>query len=113
MKRLLAMALLVAACGGSASPTPTPTATRTFDLAAVKAAFTEECASDDLFCTQVDIDGLTANGTILNVPTTLAAEARDRATAICEQVALMDDLGFETVGVLNRDGGNAAACSVD
>ena len=53
------------------------------------------------------------------MPTTLNAEARDRAEAICNQfvVAHFDadarDLGYEFVGILDRDGGNLAACSVD
>ena len=93
-----------------------------FDLAAVQASFTEECESpivvDELFCEQVEIAGMQAEGSILTVPTTLNAEATDRAQAICEQLAAAHfdgdgaDLGYSTIGILDRDGGNAAACTV-
>jgi hypothetical protein len=62
---------------------------------------------------------MTADGTILKVPTGLNATATDRAQAICEFIATVhfdsatgDDLGYQTVGILDKNGGHAAACSV-
>jgi hypothetical protein len=117
----MVVAIAVTACSGGTTPkaTPEPPA---FDLGAVKANFTDECADpiivDDLFCEQVTIASMTAEGTILRVPTTLNAAARDRASVICQQLATAHfdgtgkDLGYDTIGVLDKDGGNAAACSV-
>jgi hypothetical protein len=127
---LLALVLAtVAGCSAeSAQPTATPTTRATpaspaFELATVKASFTDECKDpivvDDLFCEQVQISHMTAEGSILQVPTTLNAAATDRARAICDQVALAhfdgatgNDLGYHTVGILDMDGGNVAACTV-
>ena len=122
------IALALAACGTTevlGPGTGTDLASMepaTFDVAAVQASFTDECESpivvDELFCEQVEIAGMEADGSILTVPTTLNAEATDRAEAICEQLAVAhfdgdgEDLGYATIGVLDRDGGNAAACSV-
>lgn len=125
MIRALVVVALLAGCGGSATTdppdTPEPAA---FGIAAVKASFTEECEDpivlDELFCQQVDIDGMTAEGSTLIVPTLISAldGMRDRAQVICQQFAQVHfdgegvDLGYEFIGVRNRDGGNAAACSV-
>jgi len=120
---LLTLSVVLAACGGSA-PTPVPTLVApVFDVAAVKASFTEECKSpivvDDLFCEQVKIAGITGEGQILNVPTTLNAASTARAAVICKQLTFAHfdgagkDLGYRIVGVLNKDGGHAAACTVD
>jgi hypothetical protein len=121
MRRLmLALVVVLAACGG---PAPTAAPTPAFDLAAVKANFTDECKDpmvvDDLFCEQVKVARMTADGEILNVPTTLNAASRERAEAICRQLTFAHfgaegkDLGYRIVGVLDQDGGNAAACTVD
>ena len=119
---MLLTVLLLVACGEVAStPTPEPVAAAAFDLALVMSNLTDECvdpiAVDDQFCEQVDIDGMTADGTTLIVPTTLNAGATDRASAICDQFLHFDGetgdpLGYDTIGVLDRDGGNAAACSI-
>jgi hypothetical protein len=110
------------ACGCDASPNATiePPA---FDLAAVKRSFTDECKSptivDGLFCQQVQIGGMSAAGTILRVPTTLDPAATDRADTICDELAAAHlgrdgkDLGYQSIGVLDKDGGNASACTVD
>lgn len=48
-----------------------------------------------------------------------SAAARDRAEAICNQFVFAHfdidgtDLGYEIIGILDKDGGNAAACTVD
>jgi hypothetical protein len=134
--------LALAGCGGSGAtanptgplgPTPSPTdgagtlASPTveppaFDLAAVKANFSQQClnptAFDMAFCDQVGVSGMTANGTTLIVPTTLGPADRDRATVLCSQVAFAHndlkgiDLGYKFVGMLNRNGGNLASCTV-
>jgi hypothetical protein len=72
---------------------------------------------DELFCQQVKIDGMTADGTILNVPTRLNPAARDPAQVICQFIATLhfdsatgDDLGYQTVGILDMNGRHAAAC---
>jgi hypothetical protein len=52
------------------------------------------------------------------VPTLLNAEADERARAICDLFTQFhfdgeaNDVGYTTVGILDRDGGNAAACTV-
>ena len=123
-RALLALAVmaLLAGCGGSAADateTPEPPA---FDLAAVQASFTAECQSpivvDELFCEQVQIEQMRAEGNILNVPTTLNPAADDRGRAICEQLQVAhfdgegNDLGYEFIGIEDRNGGNLAACGV-
>jgi hypothetical protein len=112
----------LAVCGCAASPNPTiePPA---FDLAAVKRSFTDECKSptivDGLFCQQVQIGGMSAVGTILSVPTTLDPAATDRADTICDELAEAHlgrdgkDLGYQSIGILDKDGGNASACIVE
>jgi len=122
MNRLstIILTLLLAACSGAA-PTEKPVATPAFDIAAVRANFIDECKDpavvDALFCEQVMIPGMSADGDILNVPTTLASAARDRAAAICHQlvVAHFDadgkSLGYKFIGILDKNGGHAAACA--
>lgn len=121
----LLAALVLAACGSQASPVVTPAPTPelpAFDVEAVRSNFADECRDpgvvDDLFCEQVKITEMSGTGSVLNVPTTLNAVADDRASAICDMLALAhfdadgEDLGYEFIGVLDQDGGNAAACSV-
>jgi hypothetical protein len=117
---LLGLSVIVAACSAEAGASAP--AGPAFDVAAVQANLRAECEDpivlDELLCTQVDIDGLSADEDILYVPTTLNADADQRAGAICDQLALAhfdgdgNDLGYKFVGILDRDGGNAAACSV-
>ena len=121
----LLTALLVVGCSSAASVSPAPAATPespTFHLANVKASFTNACVNatvaDKLFCDQIHIGGMSSDGVTLNVPTTLNAAARERAAVICDLVARAHlngvgrELGFKFVGVLDRDGGQAATCSV-
>jgi hypothetical protein len=125
MKAVL-VALLLVACAApvqtEAEPTPEPPG---FDLERVQANFTDECqdpiAVDQTFCDQVDIAGMRVeDGTILIVPTFISATGMEpRAAAICEVFARVhfdgatgEDLGYETIGILDREGGNAAACTV-
>lgn len=86
----IALAGPLSACGGQADSIAQPDPA-TFDLALVQANFLAECEDpivvDELFCEQVDIDGMSADGAILNVPTTLNAAATDRAEVICQILA--------------------------
>ena len=121
MKRLAIIGLLVAACSSPVASAK-PAATPAFDIGAVRANFTDECQDpgvvDELFCQQVTIAGMSADGDILNVPTTLNAAAKDRGEVICKQFvfahfdANAKDLGYRFVGILDKDGGHLAACAV-
>jgi hypothetical protein len=125
---LVTVAALLAGCSSSSSqPTATADSQHTqqaasIDIAAVRANFTDECkvsiVVDDLFCTQVKVDAMTADGTTLIVPTTLNAAATDRAAALCDMLAVAhsdgngNDLGYGSISILDEDGGDAAACSI-
>lgn len=127
-RRLLFVLFLGLVGCGSRDPSASPTRSLVaeplaFDVAAVRLNFTAECKNpivvDDLFCEQVRISDMFAEGTILNVPTNLNAAAKDRAGAICEQVATAHhdgngkDLGYVTIGVLDKDGAFMASCPLD
>lgn len=127
---LLAVGLVLGACsspvpyGGPGGPYPAPSASAAFDLALVQSNYRAECGDpiivDDLFCQQVDIDGMIGAGDILFVPTGLSAVGMyDRASVICEMVlvahfdgATGHDLGYRTVSILDMNGGNLLACDV-
>ena len=98
-----------------------------FDVALVQSNFTFACTDpllvglvfDVPFCEQTKIDGMTASGHLLTVPTTLNAGAFDRASAICHQVAVnhLDhdtgaDLGYRDIEVLDRSGEYLADCRI-
>jgi hypothetical protein len=128
--------LFLSACGGlivsqtfehvgTELPEPTTAAasgSATLDLALVKSTFVDECAHptivDDAFCEEVDIDGMTADGRALFVPTTLAEDA-GRAIQICYWIS---DVRVAYLGrvpraeffntVLDRDGRARATCAV-
>jgi hypothetical protein len=125
------MVLLMAACaapGGQdvrATPAVDAPGAQAFDLDLVKSNFADECADpivvDELFCQQVDIDGMTVqDGTTLIVPTLISGSGMEpRASVICEVFARVhfdgetgEDLGYQTIGILDREGGNAAECAV-
>lgn len=122
MKRLLVIALLVVGCS-AVGPTPEPIQTPAYDLARVKATWTAECVDpvyvDADFCAQVQLNAMTGDGTILRVPTTLDAGETDRAKTICNLFTFASfdangvALGYQIVGILDKDGGNAAACTID
>jgi len=120
MKRLLAIALLVSACGLSA-PTPAPTDEPAgFDVAATRAVWAEDCDRpepvDEVFCGHVKWDRLTGWRSTLEVPTDLLPSDRDGAKSICLYILAQRfdsnarPLGYDQVGVLDRDGGNAWLC---
>lgn len=127
---VISAALALVGCGSVASATPAPEPVATpaptsaptpaFDIAPVRASFTEECVSpiivDDAFCIQVDIAGLGADGETLTVPTTLNPRSNDRGAAICDMLAIAHfsgegaDLGYKQIGVLDMNGGQLAGC---
>ena len=143
---LVALTTLVAGCGqitssvfenvGERSEPPSAAATsepaaassepgfQTFSVPLVQSNFTDECADpiavDELFCVQVDILGMTADGTTLIVPTTVNATGmEERSAVICDQIAIAhfdgatgEPLGFETILVLDRDGDLEATCTI-
>ena len=120
---IVILGLLLAACSTPAAPTLEPVSPPSFDLAHVKATWTEDCATshdmtDEAFCADVRLAGMTGDGTILYVPTSLAADARDRATEICHLFAFAHfdaaakDFGYVDIGILDATGGNLAACSI-
>ena len=102
------------------------------DLALVKRVFTDACVDpidvgsldplrfDGLWCGQVDIQGMTAEGTTLIVPTIVAVDdLEERTTIICEQIGAAHDdpasdepLGFDTIRVLDRAGDVDATCGI-
>ena len=118
-----AVVLHVVACGSAIAPSNAPTDAPTdaplvmptlgpdaFDLAAVKAHFTQECSTpvvDAQLCEQVEIAGMEAADKVLHVPTTLSPGARDRGVVICGQLAkaaVDSDLGYEIVVVWDKGG---------
>ena len=122
------LAVVMTACSSPAAipgeDRETPQAAA-FDVSAVRSNFESECEDpmifDELLCEQIDIERMAVeDGTILIVRTTLSGTGmEDRAQVICEAVAGMHfdgdtgaDLGFTTVGVRDREGENAAACTV-
>lgn len=120
----LALVIVVlAGCGGAGAPTAAPE-TAGFDIRAVRGSFSADCNAADrgvldaAFCDQVDIDGMTADGATLSVPTYLAASENARGEEICALIALAHydanaaDLGYEVIGILDNGGGNLAACTV-
>ena len=121
---LLAVVLAFAGCSrpveSEEGDSPEPAA---FDLALVKAHFTDECTTPtfdvEYACQQMDIDGMSADGSILNIPTALDPSAgRDgRADEVCHFPATVhydrtgDDLGYDTIAILGAHGTNLATCA--
>lgn len=126
---IITLALVLTACSSApAAATPAPVTTAEppwFDAAAVQASFVEECkdagGADELLCLQVQVAGMSAEGDLLRVPTTLNAGAQGQGLALCEQLAwshllgrgMEGHLGFRHIGVMDKNGGDLAACSVD
>lgn len=124
MRRPL-LALLVVGCSSPAVPTPAPVEVPAFDLARVKSTWSEDCESrhdvtDKQFCADVQISGMSAEGAILNVPTKLSSEERNRNRAqdIYRLLAFAHfdtegrDLGYQFIGIFDSAGGNPYACSI-
>jgi hypothetical protein len=114
-------ALALAACSSPAMVavrTPEPAA---FDLSLVRAHFTGECIHPtfdaDEACQRMDIDGMTADGSILNIPTDLNPSNVDRAREYCRLPATShygaakgEDLGYHTIRILDYNGGTLYEC---
>ena len=133
----IAFGVILSACAGevvstvfedvgdaSSEPTDAPEPAG-FDLGLVKSHYIEECADpivlDELFCTQVKIERMTADGMTLIVPTTINATGMEaRAAEICDQIAILlpfdgasaETPGFEDISVLDRDGDEDAHCGI-
>lgn len=120
----IVVAVAALALAGCSSPalvaveTPSPAA---FDLALVKAHFTTECIRPpvpaDEACDRMDVDGMTADGSILNIPTTLNPSNVDRAREYCRfpatdhyEATKGEDLGYHTIRILDYNGGTLYEC---
>ena len=127
VRRVLPVVLAIGltACGssGGQSETEVTPEAPAFDLALVKSHFTDQCIRPpfdvEYACDNMEIEGMTADGSILNVPTQLDPSAgRDgRADVICHFLATVhysaakgEDLGYDTIGVLDVDGSNLTSC---
>jgi hypothetical protein len=92
-----------------------------FDVSAVRASFTDGCQYsllDETFCRQVQVTEMSDEEDILYVPTTLDPAMHDRASVICDALAVGHfdaegrDLGYRHIVVRDIHGGNLTACSV-
>lgn len=118
--RIVPIALLLAACSSTPAATVGPPATvaGTFDLAAVRANFEEECEDPivvtEEFCEQVK--SMTADGTSLQVRTTLEDGQRDEAEVICNLFLLArfdidgKPLGYDHIAIRTADGTALYSC---
>jgi hypothetical protein len=123
-RRMLALVLALAGCS---SPTVEPDLTErpqpaAFDLALVKMHFTNACTNPtfdvEFACRQMDIAGMTADGSTLVVPTELDPSARrdGRGDEVCHLPATVhydrtgDDFGFDTIVILGAHGDTIATC---
>ena len=121
--------LLVAvfALGGCAPSVAEPIGTpepASFDLGLVQAHFAAECANPsfdrEYACQRVDVGRMSADGSLLNVPTDLDPSARrdGRADEVCQFPAAVhygstgEDLGYRSVAIIGANGGNLATCAV-
>ncbi len=130
VKTMLVLAIALAACSAPMTDEPPDSdgfdldesPTVGFDLELVKMAIVAECEVepvlfDEETCTQLNAEQVTADGMALQVPTSLEAEDAERAEVICDQIAEMrftgessQDVGFETVQVLDSSGAPTAEC---
>ena len=93
-----------------------------FDLSAVQATYTAGCGPPrtavGLVCQQLRIHRMSAEGDTLTVRTRLSAEDRDRAAAICDQLAIAHfdregrDLGYQFIEILTRASRTVATCQL-
>ena len=95
---------------------PTPT----YDLAAVKNAFADECQApsllDEQTCARLKLDSIWGDGGYLYVPTTGMHRDPDGAELVCELVASAQDvlgdqpLGYEMVRIEGKNNKRLAEC---
>lgn len=117
--------LILAGCSSPRADGQRSTATPfvpVFDIWAVRATFSDGCHSsrvDETFCRQVLVDEMSDEEDILYVPTTLDPAMDDRASVVCDALAVAHfdaegrDLGYRFIIVRDVIGGSLAACSVD
>jgi hypothetical protein len=98
---------------------PTPS----YDLAAVKASFLDECQDPSVLegeaCERIDVDGMRGDDVYLTVPTTGLHRHPKRAQVVCEQIASAHDdlagepLGYEIVTIEGKNNKFLAECNID
>ena len=114
-------ALALAGCSSPAMVAVETTPPAAFDLALVKAHFSGVCTQPsfdiDEACRRMDIDGMTADGSVLNIPTTLNPSNVDRAREYCRfpatdhyEATRGEDLGYHTIRILDYNGGTLYEC---
>ena len=120
------LVLIVALMGCSSAPvavrpvaTPQPA---TFDVTAVKSHFADQCTNPtfdvEYACENMEVDKMTGDAAVLNVPTELdpSAGGDGRADKVCQFVATVhydnsgDSFGYESIAVLDRDGLEMVTC---
>lgn len=130
VKIMLVLGFALAACSAPVTDGPESdgfdldeSPTSGFDLELVQMAIVAECEVepvlfDDETCAQLDGEQVTADGMTLRVPTSLDAGEVERAEVICDQIAEMrftgesnEDVGFDTVEILDSGDGTAAECA--
>lgn len=130
VKIMLVLGIALAACSGPVTEAPQSdgfeleeSPTLGFDLELVQMAIVAECEVepvlfDEQTCAQVNGEQVSADGMTLRVPTSIDAGDVERAEVICDQIAEMrftgesnEDVGFDTVEILDSDGGVGAECA--
>lgn len=105
------------------SPDPNATIVAEFNIAFAKVSFVDECTDpvvvDDQFCGDVVTAGMTAEGSILDVPTRLDPQETERAADVCRMIARFRydnsagrDLGYANVEIYDLNGDIVGACVV-
>lgn len=124
MKALLAVSLVLAACASPARTVePPPPEPAYFDLALVQSHFDALCTMPtfdiDDPCRRMRIDGMTAEGWVLNVPTILNSAGWAPAMDICDVITVNQyggsdgsPLGYRTINIADKSGGTLATCNV-
>jgi hypothetical protein len=98
-------------------------ATPSYDLAAVKTSFLDECQDPSVLegeaCERINVDGMRGDDVYLTVPTTGLHWHPKRAQVVCEQIASAQDdlagepLGYEIVIIEGKNNKRLAECTVD
>ena len=129
VKIVLVLGIALAACSAPVTEAPESdgfdldeSPTMGFDLELVQMAIVAECEVepvlfDEETCAQVNGEQVAADGMTLRVPASIDAADVERAEVICEQIAEMrftgesnEDVGFDTVEILDSEGSVAAEC---
>lgn len=121
MRALLVIILTLAACASPAMTAAPRTAEPAgFRLALVQSHFRDLCTNPtfdlDDPCRRMKIDGMTADGLILNVPTVLNSAGWAPADDICHVIkanqygSTGETLGYGPINILDKFGGTLATC---